>query len=628
MTLEALVEPDATLPSGEARFIRSTEAKALLAQSEQDGYVRIDIPELRPALRGRLSWLLEEAIERSLELRGACSPGFGASANLELSLTDQLYRARLIGARGFVIALPTLEGLTNRSGALDADDSTTLRWWIQSARQRPIRLYLDVADCMLGAYLDPITLAQLLHSAVAPMTPVASPPVVVEWVDSAVATAQDSEELESGQEAPVSDVVASARNVMSDSSPQLLDRVSNEELDEPQPTETTLEPVALEPSIAPPAVSAPIDSAAIVSVGDDDTNASEPESADVSLTPIAAPTADDLERASAMSNELPDRPADGDRREILPIPHPATIPAPQMTASEEPAAPAEIPPHRPLHVDAPNAWRSWMQRLEAARGPKPLNAIEQLFINAYVPLQDAYQRGIASVECRPVLDNWAMSFAKSYAEAFDALRLRGRRPMMVLDIPEAAQRLARLHGARSVQLVLVDGLRFDLGLRMESRLASELGQHAILTDRFLLWSALPTTTAQQLELIARGPEGLRDGDIHTETPVPVARGRSASTLRRVRAGNRELLKLDLVEARLGEPGGPLAERLDDLGVELGDALAAALGRMPPRTLVAVFGDHGFCLDSTDSGSGALRQGGASPEEVLVPGFAWLVGQTH
>jgi hypothetical protein len=144
----------------------------------------------------------------------------------------------------------------------------------------------------------------------------------------------------------------------------------------------------------------------------------------------------------------------------------------------------------------------------------------------------------------------------------------------------------------------------------------------------LLWSALPTTSAQQLELISRGPEGLRDGDIHSETPVLVARGRSASSLRRVRAGSRELLKLDLVEARLGENGEPLAHRLDKLADEVADALVAGMTKLAPRTLVTVFGDHGFCLDATENGTAPMRQGGASPEEVLVPGFAWLVGQTH
>jgi len=632
MTLEALLEPEATLPAGEARFIRPTEVKSLILQSEQEGYMRVDIPELRPALRGRLAWLFEEAIERSLELRGACSPGFGASANLELCLTDQLYRARLIGARGFVIALPTLEGLTNRMGALDADDSVMLRWWLQSAHQRPIRLYLDVADCMLGAYLEPVTLAHLMNNAVAPMMQNASPPVVVEWVDSAGTIAENTTDsgatpdLGSIDASPISDVVASVRGVELESTVSRFLAEAKDELDEPLPTETALDPLALEPSIAPPPDSAPIESSAIVVIGEDTELHADIEAVDPSLTPIAAPTEDDLACASSLSHAIPETP--GPRHEILPIAHPPTIPAPAFGTTEAPLASVKALSFGPLHVDANNAWRSWMQRLDAARGPKPLNAIEQLFINAFVPLEDAYQRGIAGNECRPVLDHWASSFAKSYGEAFDAMRLRGRRPMMVLDIPEAAQRLARLHGARSVQLVLVDGMRFDLGLRLESQLVERLGQQAILTDRFLLWSALPTTTAQQLELIGRGPDGLRDGDIHSETPVPVARGRSASTLRRIRTGNRELFKLDLIEARLSEPGGPLAERLDNLGQELGDALAVALGRMPPRTLVAVFGDHGFCLEASDTGTTALRQGGASPEEVLVPGFAWLVGQTH
>jgi hypothetical protein len=312
--------------------------------------------------------------------------------------------------------------------------------------------------------------------------------------------------------------------------------------------------------------------------------------------------------------------------EEKPEPEPPVEPAPVV--EEKPARPPLVPLNRPLNPEAPNAWRHWMQKLDAARGPKPLNAIEQLFINAYVPLADAKHRGIAGPECGAVLEQWASSFSHSYSEAFDAMRLRGRRPMMVLDIVESTQRLARLHGARNVQLILVDGMRFDLGVRVEQHLVGALGQEATLTDRFLLWSALPTTTAQQLELIGRGPEGLREGDTHAETPVLVARGRQASTLRRIRAGSRELLKLDLVEARLSDAGPPVAQRLDELAVEIADALSAAFTRMAPRTLVAVFGDHGFCLDATDQGSSAMRQGGSSPDEVLVPAYAWLVGQTH
>jgi len=200
---------------------------------------------------------------------------------------------------------------------------------------------------------------------------------------------------------------------------------------------------------------------------------------------------------------------------------------------------------------------------------------------------------------------------------------------MVLDLPDAALRIGRLHGARSVQLLLVDGMRFDLGLKIQDELRPLLGQRAALTERLLMWAALPTSTSVQLELIGRGPEGLKDACATSpESDYPVARGRAAATVRRVRAGAREIMKLDVVESRLGEAGGPLLERLGDVAREAAEALANHFLRLPPRTLVMVFGDHGFCIDSVDGGSSAARQGGASPEEVLVPAFAWLVGDVH
>jgi hypothetical protein len=254
--------------------------------------------------------------------------------------------------------------------------------------------------------------------------------------------------------------------------------------------------------------------------------------------------------------------------------------------------------------------------------------VERTFVTSYVPLLDALSRGIADERARPVLDAWSKSFEKSYAEAFDALRVRGKRPTMVLDVPDLALRIGRLHGARAAQLILVDGMRFDLGLRINERLKPLLGQHAALTERLLLWSALPTTTAVQLELIGRGPDGLKEKTDEIASEVPVARGRAATTLRRVRAGQREVLKLDLVENAMSVPGGPLAERLDDLADEAAEALANHLLGLPARTLAVIFADHGFSLENIGAGTSAARSGGASPEEVLVPAFAWLCGAVH
>jgi hypothetical protein len=305
---------------------------------------------------------------------------------------------------------------------------------------------------------------------------------------------------------------------------------------------------------------------------------------------------------------------------------PVTPPAPAAEASNLDSD--ESVPSAPLHPEAAQRWQEWSRMLEQARGPKPLGVVEQLYVNAYVPLADAVARGIADPQVREVLETWSNSFARSYGEAFDALRLRGKRPMMVLDVAEVSLRLARLHGARSIQLVLVDGMRFDLGLGVEERMRKSLGQKAAMTERLLLWSALPSNTATQLELLGRGPEGLKDFEPPSDSNAFVAHGRSAATLRRVRTGSRDVMKLDMVESRLNEPGICLPAGLDSLADDVAQVLSSALLKFAHRTLAVVFGDHGFVADNSENAPGPARHGGSSPEEVLVPAFAWLVGATH
>ena len=202
---------------------------------------------------------------------------------------------------------------------------------------------------------------------------------------------------------------------------------------------------------------------------------------------------------------------------------------------------------------------------------------------------------------------------------------------MVMDAFEVAGRIARLHGARNVQLLLVDSLRWDLGQMVKARLGGLLGARASLADEVLLWSALPTTTARQMDTLARGPEVLRcAGEREQETES--LRGRTAEFVRRIRVGSRDVHKLDLVEARLREPGGdprlvlgPVADTVAQVIVRHSEGLA-------PRTLLFVFGDHGFAFEkaprSAEGPAVIVRQGGAWPEEVLVPGFALLIGAVH
>jgi hypothetical protein len=450
----------------------------------------VEVPAPKPTDRGHLALLVEEAVELELERHGGSPPGLSTEADLDASLADQVYRAKLLEFRGLAVALGPLAALADSSGVLDVEDCAALRFFCDAPERHPLRLLLDSDNALVGVYGPPRALGELLSSS-----------------------------------------------------------------------------VRVQPNEAAP---------------------------ELDVTPDPAPV--------------------GARSE------------PPLFAEEAPETSQIRPaPLGPLHERAHESWPTWLRDLEGARGPKPLASVERMFAKSYVPLRDAYLRGIAPPEVFGVLEGWATSFAKSYTETFGALRVRTKRPTMVLDVPDVALRIGRLHGARSVQLLLVDGLRFDLGLRMEALLRQRLGQEAALTERLLLWSALPSDTRTQLELLGRGPDALRGLDHKGDGDVTVARGRTARVPRRVKAGHRELLKLDLVEAELGEPGGSETERLDALASPLTDAVAELCEKLPTRTLLVVFGDHGFVFESLADGTTVARQGGSRPEEVLVPAFAWLVG---
>ena len=486
-------------PRGEALFTSPTDQVRLASALESAGLVQATVEAPEPSSRGRLREVIEAAIESALEERGAAPPGLGASSDLDASLSDQLFRARHVGANGLAIHIGSLVGLTNLAGALDAEDSAVLRWWIAATEERPVVLLLCESNRHLGAYGPPIPLERLLPS----------------------------------KQKSSSDTQRSAK-------PQ-----------ETRPAEPSSE--AAPPSSSPAAVE--------------------------------------------HSKE--------------------STPSPQ---------PAEDPPTRPPLPDAAE-WRAWAAELDAAKGPKPLGAIERLFVSRYVPLSDVLARGGGDAGARRAIENWSSSFARSYGEAFGTLRITGKRPMMVLDVPQLASRIARLHGARSTQLVLVDSMRFDLGLRVQEIMREALGSDAACTERLLLWAALPTTTPTQLDLLAKGPDGLATFE-PSEREEHFSRGRGLTTLRRVKVGPRDVLKLDVIEARLREPGAPWPERLDALAEEAAEALVGHARLLQPRTMMFVFGDHGFRIETSERGSSPAQQGQATPEEVLVPGFAWIIGGVH
>ncbi len=595
--------------AGVARFVGPGALTELLVEAEQEGLLPVQLEAPGPGHRGRLGVMIEGAIESALERRGACPPGVAAATDLALSLADQLYRARLVELRGIALGLGTLGGMADADHTLDPEDSAVLRYLLTAAALHPLRLYLNGADRGLRVFTVPVALNELMPGS-APNAIVCletAPPPSVQ-----PAVARSAAAMESSQQPPVVvEIVAPALAV-----------VASPALAEP---EGELEPESDDAvTVVPPAVRT-----AEVRVTSD-----VPERSDVPDRSVVAEASDVLEAltpppssVSGIDLSPPDVAAFSTHPPVI-----ADALPPEPPGAEELFEPSPVPPEPfvrgPLYASADSDWRTWAEELTTARGPKPLSVIERMFVSAYVPLADAVARGIGDASAKQVLATWASSFEQSYREAFAALRVRGKRPSMVLDIPDIALRIGRLHGARRVELICVDGMRFDLGLRVEQRVRWRMAQEVALTERLLLWSALPSTSAVQLELLGRGPEALKTWTGEVSSEIPVARGQNARTPRRVKVGHRDLLKLDLVEARLMAPGDHEAPRLDDLADELAEVLSAQLARLPARTLAIVFGDHGFRLDAMESGSTSAKSGGASPEEVLVPAFAWLVGGVH
>ena len=353
-----------------------------------------------------------------------------------------------------------------------------------------------------------------------------------------------------------------------------------------------------------------------------------PEDLEVRLTP---------EAPQASYVPVPDPDADAQPAEAQPAdahaaePHPVVLPRPRgRRRSASPIREEEAPPAREratvgIPVSGPSdAWRTWAIALAGAKGAQPLHAFEKLFTESYVPLAHAIASGLDDARALRSYDEFRRSFERSYTDAFATFGATNRRPRLVMDAFDLASKQARLVNARSVHLLIVDSMRFDLGCLVRDAIARETAGAATLIAETLLWSALPTSTMRQLETLARGLDARRAPA--REEPSESLRGRAAELMRRVRVGSRELHKLDLVPAMLegAMSTGDVPGTFSAIAAATGHTLAKHIATLPARTLVYVVGDHGFTLDR----HGEMQFGGASPEEVLVPAQSWFVGDLH
>lgn len=544
------------------RFTSPAQRARTVRDAERARAIVLFVPCSDP---GKLGASIDADMEAVLASRGAMPTSLPEGASMTAIIEDQINRAAALPVRGICLCLPKLSPSPS-TGLLDDADATVLSEWVDAARrERRTRLVVlfDEADRGLSLRV-PVSLEALLGPSAVAETP--APPRV------ASAPAVELPDL---------------------------------------PTEALAEP----PSAPPPPVAETLRPPPSPRFeGDLEIEASVVVSRRTTAYRVDEGLEDEdhaEERGRAAER------ADAER-----------LVASQEAAAKRAAEQAEaerLEVERAARMMHTATWRTFAMELDAARGPKPVAAVEKLYAQRYVPLVGAVARGEADAAVEGVVSSFRSSFAESYEASFGSVKVTAKRPPMVMDAPEVAQRVARLSSARSVKLILVDSMSYDLAERVSARIGTALDKRAVLVEKSILWSALPSTTPVQMHLLARGVEGLKDIPGPVSEPE-VARGRTVSSLRRERLGAREVLKLDLVEARLRGPGPAYDERLDAIADEVAHILVKLLESFPARTLAYVFGDHGFCLGAGANGwaTGPATQGGASPEEVLVAGHGWLL----
>lgn len=654
-------------PSSALSSARDGDCAAWLEQWGRDGWLCAGLAP-KPEI-GLAEWLTSSVETELIRLGAVPKPDYVSSAVKPL-LQDQLYRARMLGFQGLALLLPSLEPWA-QAGVLTAHDSEALFEWCAAARELDVPVRLSTLDGKLRVYRAPVS----LDSVETLSYPVVSDPSRPERTSSVREVAESGTECVAPSSPPPSEqptwvpsATVSAPRVIP--SPTLPSRSAEVAIDEAEKAE--VEAVAL----AAPVTSTPVASvsrrAAMRSLLADDDDDSLPDDFGASALPSMA--RDDL-RAPAFATfgkeaqkrgvqpveahpprslELADqRRADASdvalepevkmvatRPEIAP---PAPDDAPSMPPATElseqlageaigeewapfveakslmpdpePVARRQAPRVNPtpLSLDEDN-YSHHIEALQAAGGTHGWEDIEQLFESHYLPLQKAVRDGAAPALAASVLAEWAKDFAESYEQAFEAIRSnRGKKPRLVLDVPSYSFQLSRKHNAEHVKMVLVDGMRADVGAIVRDKLRLQMANTAENVVSGLLWSALPATTAAQMELIARGSDGLRhfSGEL-TEAQL-MSRGNDLRRLRPVRVGSHRMYKLDIVQYLAKDVEQHSSDNLEQYAAEVATSVGRFLRQQEANTLVYLFGDHGFGGVTT-----------TAPEQILTPYQAWLI----
>ena len=552
--------------------VASREQRWLQDQASQ-GYLALCLPEPDLTPGKTLTLWLDEALERELQCHGACKRPSYVEQQAASVVPDQLYRTRMLGYSGLAVLLHCLAAFS-KEGAFGGQDSLALGEWCRQARAHGVAVRFSTQDLQLRIFLEPIPLERWLR-------------------------ADDLGETNMMLPCPPAASALSSTTVVADA-PRRPSKLTSQSLRQAMRTALEQPEAAFAPSplhaVAPPTIAADVCEAhppAEESPTDETHRPSDAVPEEVAAVdgnsealpaePVATSSVDDDATSGATSSvDAPQPGVDGE------------------TAVAEDTTSASL--------------ESLLENLEAIDGSQAWADIEALFVHSYLPLQTALHEKRAPARTESVLATWAADFATSYERAFEAIRSgQAKRPRLVLDAPSHAFQLCRRAQVEQAKLVLVDSMRADLSPLVREKLKLQLLDCASCEQEGLLWAGLPADTPTQMELIARGMDGLRHFSGALSEQQLVGNSSDHRRLRPVRVGSHRMHKLDVVHHALRNSETVTVERLSQYAAEIATSVGRFIRQQTGGTLVYVFGDHGF--------GGTLVAG---PERVLVPYQAWKV----
>src|SRR5258708_1012208 len=119
---EQSVEDVSAAARGDVLFASTDERDVASARFEGAGMVVVELEGIGPSMRGRIADVIDDAIERELVARGAAGPGMTTANDRDAALSDQLFRARRLGAMGIAVILGPLRRAAGSFAALEPVD--------------------------------------------------------------------------------------------------------------------------------------------------------------------------------------------------------------------------------------------------------------------------------------------------------------------------------------------------------------------------------------------------------------------------------------------------------------------------------------------------------------------------